>query len=103
MDAPNNLLIQGVDGRFAERDGEADITSPHRGHSAALVDLDGHGRVDLVVVNRRAPLRVWRNTIAETGHWLAVSLTQPAPNQHAVGGHASGSAGPQHFGLGEAA
>ncbi len=120
MDDPNNLLVQGADGRFTEAGAKAGIASLHRSRGAALVDLDGDGRLDLAVVNRRAPLQVWRNTTETTGHWLAISLAQSAPNQNAVGGwielqaggevqtreitigggHASGNLGPQHFGLG---
>ena len=122
MDDPNNLLIQGVDGRFSEGGAGAGIASPHRGRGAALVDLNGDGLLDLALVNRRAPLEVWQNVTAEPGQWLAVSLSQPAPNRGAVGGwieldaggarqlreitvgggHAGGSAGAQHFGLGKA-
>ena len=122
MRDPNNLLIQGADGRFAEAAGEAGIASLFRGRGAALVDLDRDGRLDLAVVNRRAPLQVWRNVTAETGHWLALSLSQTGPNRDAVGGwielrsggdtrireitvgggHAGGMSGPQHFGLGSA-
>ena len=121
MDDPNNLLVQDVDGRFNEAGAEAGIASLHRSRGAALVDLDADGRLDLAVVNRRAPLQVWRNVTADTGHWLAISLNQAAPNTNVLGGwievqaggethlreltvgggHASGSAGPQHFGLGE--
>ncbi len=122
MDDPNNLLIQGADGEFSEAGKAAGVASLHRSRGAALVDLDRDGRLDLVVVNRRAPLQVWRNVTKGAGHWLAISPGQPAPNRDAVGGwielragtqtqireitvgggHAGGSAGPQHFGLGGA-
>ncbi|MFT7595716.1 MAG: hypothetical protein ACI8R4_003047 [Paracoccaceae bacterium] len=122
MQDPNNLLIQGDDGRFRETGAEAGIASLHRGRGAALVDLNGDGLLDLALVNRRAPLEIWQNVTGDTGHWLAVSLSHPAPNRDAVGGwieldadgarqlreitvgggHAGGSAGAQHFGLGTA-
>ena len=122
MKDPNNLLLQGADGRFTEGGAKAGIASLHRGRGAALVDLNRDGLLDLALVNRRAPLEVWQNVTADTGHWLAVSLSQPAPNQGAIGGwveldangrrqfreitvgggHAGGSAGAQHFGLGAA-
>jgi hypothetical protein len=122
MEDPNNLLVQDADGHFTEVADEAGIASLHRSRGAALVDLDGDRRLDLAVVNRRAPLQVWRNVTGGTGRWLAISLLQSAPNRNAVGGwievqsegstqlreitvgggHAGGSAGPQHFGVGAA-
>ena len=122
MDDPNNLLIQQPDGNFAERGDVAGLASMKRGRGGALVDLNGDGLLDVVVVNRRAPMQVWQNVTETDGGWLAVSLVQPAPNLNAVGawielddgagvqareitvggGHAGGSAGAQHFGLGDA-
>ncbi len=119
---PNNLLIQHPDGHFEEMAHKAGIADPARSRGAALVDLDGDGRLDLVVVNRRAPARVYRNATPQTGNWLAITLRQPQGNTHAVGarvhvqtsasrqwqelsvggGHAGGQAGPLHFGLGMA-
>ncbi|MFK7753081.1 MAG: CRTAC1 family protein [Sedimentitalea sp.] len=120
MDDPNTLLMQGPDGRFTEAGGQAGLASLHRARGAALADFDGDGLLDVAVVNRRAPLEVWRNVTAQTGHWLALSLRQSAPNVFGVGawievetsartyhreitvggGHAGGTAGPEHFGLG---
>ncbi|AVO38971.1 CRTAC1 family protein [Pukyongiella litopenaei] len=121
-DDPNNLLMQGPGGRFAEAGGAAGLASLHRGRGAALADLNGDGWLDVAVVNRRAPLEVWRNVTGGPGHWLAVSLAQQGPNVNAVGawieletggrrqlreitvggGHAGGTALPEHFGLGPA-
>ena len=119
---PNNLLMQQADGRFVEASVEAGIASTHRSRGAALADLDGDGRLDIVVVNRRAPLEIWQNATPDTGNWLAVELRQTGANTRAVGawvevrteagvqiremtvggGHAGGQAGPLHFGLGPA-
>ena len=120
MEDPNNLLIAQEDGSFTEAGDRAGVASVHRGRGAALVDLNADGLLDLVVVNRRAPLEVWRNKTAQAGHWISVDLRQDGPNTHAVGawievddgttvqareinvggGHAGGVAAPQHFGLG---
>ncbi len=117
---PNNLLMQRQDGSFVETAQDAGIATVERARGAALADLDLDGRLDLVVVNRRAPMEVWRNVTQGTGNWLAVSLRQPGPNRNAVGawievavdgrtqwrevtvggGHGGGQAGPQHFGIG---
>ena len=117
MDDPNNLLIQNETGSFDERSVVAGVADTARSRGAALADFDGDGRLDLVVVNRRAPMRIYRNN-GETAHWLGVSLAQPGGNSAAIGaqvnvngqtqqlriggGHAGGSALPLHFGLGTA-
>ncbi|MEP2531311.1 CRTAC1 family protein [Shimia sp.] len=120
MDDPNNLLIQKPDGTFEEQGGAAGVASLVRGRGAGMVDLDLDGRLDLVVVNRRAPLEIYRNVSEGTGAWASVSLEWKSPNRNAVGawievktgarvmsreitvggGHAGGTAGPEHFGLG---
>ncbi len=123
MEDPTNLLMQRADGTFAEAAGTAGIASLHRGRGASLVDLDGDGRLDVALANRRGPLEVWRNVTPPAGGWIAVEPRQPGGNAFAVGahlevtagghahvrevtvggGHAGGQSGPQHFGLGAAA
>jgi hypothetical protein len=122
MEDPNSLLMQVPDGTFTEAGGEAGIATMERSRGASLADLNGDGLLDLTVVNRRAPMEVWRNVTEGAGHWLGVNLRQAAENTRAVGawvelrsgtrhwaqevtvggGHAGGSAVPLHFGLGEA-
>jgi hypothetical protein len=85
--------------------------------------------LDLVVVNRREPVAVWRNVGTGDGitpeamdNWAGIRLRQPAPNVDAVGawvetrigdrtttrevsvggGHAGGQLGWVHLGLGDA-
>lgn len=123
MADPNNLLMQQADGTFVERAVEAGIVSHARARGAALVDLDGDGRLDLIVVNRRAPLEIWRNATPDVGGFVAVTPRQDGPNGFAIGafvevraggrvqvqeltvggGHVGGQAGPLHFGIGDAA
>ena len=120
---PNNLLMQQPDGTFAEAGDIAGIATTGRSRGAALADLDNDGRLDLVVVNRRAPLELYRNITPDTGNWLSIALQQPGGNRQAIGatvtvegpqgaqiqqvtiggGHGGGQALPLHFGLGSAA
>ncbi len=122
MHDPNNLLMQRSDGNFTEAALDAGIATTARARGAALADLNGDGRLDIVVVNRRAAMEIWRNTTVETGNWAGIEPMMPAPNRNAVGawvelrseagvqaqevtvggGHAGGQALPLHFGLGRA-
>jgi hypothetical protein len=126
---PNNLLIGQSDGTFTEGAEAAGIVRYGKSRGAALVDLNLDGMLDLVVVNRRENVTLWRNVgrgdaarPVPTGHWIAVRLCEPAPNIDAVGawvevkvgsrtvvreltvggGHAGGQIGWLHAGLGDA-
>ena len=123
---PSNLFIGQADGTFSEESVAAGVVNEARARGAALVDLNLDGLLDLVAVNRREPVRVWRSVgagdaaqPARMGHWLAVRLEQSPPNRDAIGawlevraggqtmtreltaggGHAGGQVGWIHFGL----
>jgi hypothetical protein len=129
MKDPSNLFLGQADGTFRESADVAGVLSYDRARGAGVADLNGDGMLDLVVVNRRAPAKVWRNVGTgsadapmQIGRWIAVELSQPGPNRDAIGawvtvrvgdriverevtvggGHASGQLGPIHFGLGTA-
>jgi hypothetical protein len=118
---PNNLLLQGTEGKFIEAGDQAGVASMNAGRGAGLADFNADGWQDLVVVNRNGPTEIWRNTGTDApANWVSVALSQPAPNTDAIGawvelrtgdtvqrreitiggGHVSGVLGPQHFGLG---
>jgi hypothetical protein len=118
---PNNLLVQGEDGKFTEMGDKAGVASMAKGRGGVLADFNLDGKIDLLVVNQGSPVEVWRNTTEGAGHFLQLALRQEAPNRDAVGawievktggvvqrreltiggGHVSGKTGWWHFGLGE--
>ncbi len=116
---PNNLLLAVGDGTFTEAGDRAGVASMAVSRGAQLVDLNLDGKLDLVVQNRWTGPETWRQT-GESGAWLEVKLAQDGINRDAIGavveikrgavverheitsggGHASGSLGWLHFGLG---
>lgn len=123
MDDPNNLLLGQPDGSFEEAARDAGILDYSLSRGGAVTDLNLDGLLDLVVVERREPMRIWRNTgTEEPGNWVAIDPVQEAPNLDAIGswvevsvgsttlrgevtiggGHAGGELGPVHFGVGDA-
>ena len=118
---PNNLLLAAGDGTFVEAGDRAGVASMAVSRGAQLVDLNLDGKLDLVVQNRWTGPEIWRQT-GEAGAWLEVRLAQEGINRDAIGavveikrgaaverheitsggGHASGSVGWLHFGLGMA-
>jgi hypothetical protein len=94
--------------------------APKRHRGAAVGDLNGDGRLDVVVSALSAAAEIWINDSAGQNNWLALKLEGGGSNRDAVGarvkvvsktltqcghvnfaaGYASSSAGPLHFGLG---
>ena len=122
MEDPNNLLMQTDVGTFQEAGGTAGVGSTARSRGATLADLNNDGWLDLAVVNRKAPMEVYRNPGLPDRNWVAFDIRQEDGNRFAIGawvevnsdglvrtkeltiggGHAGGRIGPVHFGLGSA-
>ena len=126
---PDNLLMGSEQGQFSEQGAKAGIALDTRGRGASVVDLNADGLLDIVVVNRADNISLFRNEGMSSehgprqgGNWLKIELQQKGANRHAIGaklsiktgnrvqsrvtqvggGHASGSAGFVHVGLGVA-
>jgi hypothetical protein len=102
----------------------ADSTKDGRG--VAVADLNGDGRLDVVINNNNAAPTVYFNRLRKTGNWLRLDLVGTVSNRDAIGavvrvsvrsggreitmmrqveagsGYASQSESTLHFGLGDA-
>lgn len=113
----NMLLRNDGRGRFTDVSAEAGLAgtvAAHRGCGAA--DLDGDGRLDLVVSALGTPAEVWKNESPPDRRWLIVKLVGSKSNRDGIGarvtvgtqartmttaiGYASSSHAGLHFGLG---
>ena len=97
-----------------------DAAAPTRHRGCGFADLDGDGRIDVVVTALHSDAEIWMNRSPGSGHWLDIALEGRASNRDGIGariklvsrsgtqynhmttsvGYASSSYGPVHFGLG---
>jgi len=77
--AEENLLFRGTGiARFDEVSPRGGTTRPYvfASRGAAFGDFDGDGAIDVLVVNRDAPANLFRNVVANRGHWLLLSVRE---------------------------
>jgi hypothetical protein len=122
IEQPNTVFRNLGGMKFAALTAEAGLTSrpPARHRGSAIGDLNGDGRVDVVVTALKAPAEIWMNESPGNNHWLELKVEGTKSNRDGIGarikvvtksgvqydhmstaaGYASSSAGPVHFGLG---
>jgi len=121
IEQPNTVFRNLGGTKFSALTAEAGFTSrpPARHRGSAVGDLNGDGRIDVVVSAINAPAEIWINQSSGGSHWLELKLQGTKSNRDGIGarvkvvmknstlydhmstasGYASSSASPVHFGL----
>jgi tetratricopeptide (TPR) repeat protein/peroxiredoxin len=82
----NVMFANNRDGTFTEVSGVVGLDFPEDGRSFALADLDGDGRLEVILKNRNAPqLRILHNVMRELGSSIAFRLRGQKSNRDAIG------------------
>ena len=82
----NNFFANNRDGTFSDISGVAGLDFRDDSRAFALADLDGDGRLEIILKNRTAPqIRVLHNVMKDVGNCIALRLRGGKSNRDAIG------------------
>jgi len=82
----NNLYLNNRDGSFIESASVLGLDCLEDGRSFSLTDMDGDGRLEVIVKSRTGPqVRVFHNQMALRGKSIAITLKGTRSNRDAIG------------------
>ena len=90
----NVLYLNNGDGTFTDVSGVAAMDFPEDSRAFALADIDGDGRLEVILKNRNAPqLRILRNVMRHAGQSIVFRLRGVKSNRDAIGAAVTVQAG----------
>ena len=113
---PDLVFANLGNGTFSDVSAGAGLSEAKAHRGSGYADLDGDGKIDVVVSSLEEPAELWRNVSTEENHWIDLKLVGTRSNRDGIGArihiekqyndmtsavsYASSSLVPVHFGLG---
>jgi hypothetical protein len=82
---PKHVWINDGAGQFFDVAQVVGVTDTYDGRAVALADFWNHGALDVVVVNQKGPLLLYKNTVTPDNKWIAFELEGSVSNRSAIG------------------
>ncbi|MCC7155080.1 MAG: CRTAC1 family protein [Bryobacterales bacterium] len=80
-----SVWINDGQGHFNEVAQMAGVTDRYDGRAVALADFSNRGVLDAAVASQRAPLLLYKNTVAPANRWIEFALEGSRSNRSAIG------------------
>lgn len=82
---PKRVWINDGAGQFFDVAQAVGVTDVYDGRAVALADLWNRGVLDVVVVNQKGPLLLYKNSVVRDHKWIAFTLEGSGSNRSAIG------------------